>query len=188
MWEISKEFDFCYGHRVHNQELNEQYALSSCNKCRRLHGHQGKIVISIPSQTLNKGMVVDFNNLSWFKKWVDDTLDHKMILDIEDPARTDLFPGTFFEKGDNEKFDKLFQVNKMGNSEYYTVWPDIYSGAQPHLQEIYEGLVFVPFVPTSENLSKWFLDIVSHKMQPLGVTINKVQFFETPKSQSTYTV
>ena len=41
-WKISKEFEFCYGHRVWSQTLNTEFSLDGCLKCRHLHGHQGK--------------------------------------------------------------------------------------------------------------------------------------------------
>ena len=46
-WNISKEFDFCYGHRVWSQELDIEFALDDCLVCRHLHWHQGKIIIHL---------------------------------------------------------------------------------------------------------------------------------------------
>lgn len=188
MYEITKRFDFCYGHRVHNQQLNPEFSLDSCHACRRLHGHQGEIHISLQAKVLEKGMVSDFKHLNFFKKWLDDTLDHKFIIDIKDPAKELLFPilreGAGWEIG----IDK-YTLHQIGEREYATVSEQILN--HPDLEqvtrEIYEGLVFVNFVPTSENLSAWLFDIVQEKMKPLGVTVSKVQFFETPKSSSTYT-
>ena len=53
-----------------------------------------------------------------------------------------------------------------------------------HIKEMYEGYVIVEFVPTSENLSAWFLEIASKKMQKIGIKVASVQFEETPKSKS----
>ena len=44
-WKISKEFEFCYGHRVWSQTLDTEFSLDGCLKCRHLHGHQGKILV-----------------------------------------------------------------------------------------------------------------------------------------------
>ena len=85
-WKISKAFEFCYGHRVWSQELNPDYSLDPCLKCRHLHGHQGRIEVFLESSELNRGgMVTDFKHLNWFKQFLDDVLDHKFIIDIHDP-------------------------------------------------------------------------------------------------------
>lgn len=94
MYKIAKQFDFCYGHRVWSQSLNPIFSLDSCLKCRHLHGHQGTINIFLEAEELKEGMVTDFKHLNWFKKWLDDTLDHKFIMDINDPALGSLFPLT----------------------------------------------------------------------------------------------
>ena len=96
-WDIDKQFDFCYGHRVWNQSLNSEYSVDTCLKCRHLHGHQGKIKVHLSvtldqnnlKERIKKGMVTDFKHLNWFKKWVDDVLDHKIILDVNDPIIID---------------------------------------------------------------------------------------------------
>ncbi len=172
-WEISKSFDFCYGHRVWSQELNPDYSLDSCLKCRHLHGHQGKVVIHLKTSKLKNGMVTDFNHLNWFKHFLDDVLDHKFIIDINDPLFSTLLP--HFTKNELIKYEEGYlrpDLTKVSNEKIY-------------IKEMYEGFVIVDFVPTSENLSAWFLEITQKKMQKLNITVSKIKFFETPKSQST---
>ena len=177
MWKIAKEFEFCYGHRVWSQTLNAEYSLDSCLKCRHLHGHQGKLIVYLQAYELKDGMVTDFKHLNWLKKWLDDVLDHKFIMDINDPVFPKLFPMLR---------DNLVIEDIDGTHFYKIPDPKLYEYLEAPMNEIYEGLVFVDFVPTSENLSKWIFDIVSEKMSKIGVKVTGVQFFETPKSQSNY--
>ncbi|MCT7911006.1 6-carboxytetrahydropterin synthase [Arcobacter lacus] len=170
-WEISKEFDFCYGHRVWSQTLNIDFSLDACLKCRHLHGHQGKVIVYLESNELNNSMVTDFKHLNWFKAFLDDVLDHKFILDINDPLFSTLVPNV--KKEDLIKFDEgYFSINltNFKNEEL----------------ELYESYVVVDFVPTSENLSAWFLKIVQEKMNGLNIKVSKIEFLETPKSKSTF--
>ena len=170
-WEISKEFDFCYGHRVWSQTLNIDFSLDACLKCRHLHGHQGKVIVYLESNVLNNSMVTDFKHLNWFKAFLDDVLDHKFILDINDPLFSTLVPN--IKKEDLIKFDEgYFSINltNFKNEEL----------------ELYESYVVVDFVPTSENLSAWFLKIVQEKMNGLNIKVSKIEFLETPKSKSTF--
>ncbi len=175
-WEIAKEFDFCYGHRVHTQTLNELLSLTSHCKCRHLHGHQGKIIVHLEGKSLDeRGMLIDFVELNWFKKWVDDVIDHKMIIDRNDPGLIAFFP--------------LAQhLNILWNDEncYGVIKPEVYNGyVNKSVSEIYGGLVIVDFVPTSENICKWLHDIVQSRLQSIA-KVSRIQFFETPKSQSNY--
>ena len=173
-WNISKQFDFCYGHRVWSQELNKEYALDDCLMCRHLHGHQGKIIVHLESDKLQNGMVTDFKHLNWFKKFLDDTIDHKFIIDINDPLFDTLLP----HYKDNKAFHTMEQDFMI---------PDlsILEGEPLHIQELYEGYIIVDFVPTSENLSAWLLKIVQKKMAKIGVIVSHLEYFETPKSRST---
>jgi len=174
MWKITKDFDFCYGHRVHNQKLNSELSLDSCLACRHLHGHQGRVRVSLAAAELDHGMVTDFKHLNWFKKFVDDYLDHKFIIDKEDPYLATLL----FRIKNPER--PLWIIYKEGHN---TLFPTEYDSLPYYEKEILEGLVIVPFVPTSENLSRWLHDIIVEKMPGYDATI---EFYETPKSSSYY--
>jgi len=86
-WTIDKSFDWCYGHRVWSQELNAEFTADegTCLACRHLHGHQGKLKVMLEGDELERGMVTDFKHLGWMKNFIDDVLDHKFIMYINDP-------------------------------------------------------------------------------------------------------
>jgi 6-pyruvoyltetrahydropterin/6-carboxytetrahydropterin synthase len=176
-WTIDKSFDFCYGHRVWSQELDRDYALDECLMCRHLHGHQGQLRIFLSARRLERGMVTDFKHLNWFKEWLDATLDHKFILDRNDPLFFDLMSHYCDLQGAME-VSKFF-AHPEG---HWTPRLELLEGLPDALLEKYEGMVVVDFVPTSENLTAWFLEIVRERMTPLGVTVEAVEFWETPKS------
>jgi 6-pyruvoyltetrahydropterin/6-carboxytetrahydropterin synthase len=75
---VSREIDFCYGHRL----------LNYGGKCRYLHGHNGRAIITIQSQTLDeRGMVLDFSEIKRVvSTWIDENLDHRMLLHNSDPV------------------------------------------------------------------------------------------------------
>lgn len=78
MYKVTKVINFSYGHRL----------LNYSGKCCNLHGHNGKVEIEIFSEKLNDiGMVVDFIEIkNKIQKWIDDNLDHKMLLSKDDPV------------------------------------------------------------------------------------------------------
>jgi 6-pyruvoyltetrahydropterin/6-carboxytetrahydropterin synthase len=80
MFQVTREIDFCYGHRLLNYD----------GKCRYLHGHNGRAVIVIESPKLDaRGMVLDFSDIKRVvSNWIDENLDHRMILHRDDPARS----------------------------------------------------------------------------------------------------
>jgi len=191
MHKIGKEFDFCYGHRVWSQELKEGYSEDMCLACRHLHGHQGKIIVYLENienpNKLERGMVTDFKHLGWFKKWIDSVLDHKFIMDLNDPLFKHEVEGPIMNMMSNFTHLDFIEggLNKH-EEEYYTINPDWYLDLTQPIREKYEGMVFVNFVPTSENLSKWLCEVVNKKMNKIGIKCSQIQFFETPKSQSNY--
>ena len=77
MFSVTREITFCYGHRL----------LDYDGKCRHLHGHNGRAVITLAAPALDQlGMVVDFTRLKGVVgTWIDENLDHKMLLHKDDP-------------------------------------------------------------------------------------------------------
>ena len=78
MYQVTREIDFCYGHRLLNYD----------GKCRFLHGHNGRAVITLESAELDHlGMVTDFSAIKRVvSQWIDENLDHRMILHRDDPV------------------------------------------------------------------------------------------------------
>ena len=74
---VVKRIEFCYGHRL----------LEYDGKCKHLHGHNGVLELTVEAPALDRlGMVVDFGVIrDVVKSWVDDQLDHRMILSSADP-------------------------------------------------------------------------------------------------------
>ena len=195
-WVIDKQFDFCFGHRVWSQELNTKYSLDGCLACRHLHGHQGKVKLFLGANDLNKGMVTDFKHTNIFKKWLDDIMDHKFIIDINDPLFENLAGDILLTTDNNLPWYENLMVDY--NSEYDYARPDLdhitdilsklnISDAQKQaLFEKYEGLVIVNFVPTSENLCKWWFEVANKMLKELGIDVVAVEYWETPKSHCKY--
>lgn len=77
MFKVTKHIDFCYGHRLLNYE----------GPCRHLHGHNGRVEVDVEADTLDaRGMVHDFSDIKQVvKNWIDETLDHRMLLCKNDP-------------------------------------------------------------------------------------------------------
>ena len=77
MFKVTKVIHFCYGHRLLRYE----------GKCRNLHGHNAKVEVELTSATLDpRGMVADFSEVKQkLQGWIDSTLDHRMVLNREDP-------------------------------------------------------------------------------------------------------
>jgi 6-pyruvoyltetrahydropterin/6-carboxytetrahydropterin synthase len=176
---IDKTFEFCYGHRVHTQTLNGEYAADLKCACRHLHGHEGKMQVFLKSPTGQldpTGMVTDFRHLEWLKKWINEHIDHQFILDRNDPLYKSMLGGeelvpVLIPDTDKVAGYKVDLTNHKPNTPEY---------------EYFEGFLVVDFVPTSENLSSWMADLVEAKMSKLNVTVAQIDWWETPKSRSTF--
>lgn len=176
---ISKTFEFCYGHRVHTQTLNSEYADDLKCACRHLHGHEGKVMIHLTADQLdNTGMVTDFRHLEWLKKWINTYVDHQFVLDGNDPLYNQII-GKGVPLVSVHVPDTDYVAGYHIDQQYY----QDFSGPE---QEYYEGFMIVDFVPTSEKLSEWMAKLVEVKMNRLGVRVERVEWWETPKSCSIY--
>ena len=77
MYRVTETVEFCYGHRL----------LRYKGKCAHLHGHNGRVDIELASVSLNEqSMVADFSDVNRVvKEWIDQNLDHRMLLHRDDP-------------------------------------------------------------------------------------------------------
>lgn len=82
MFTVEKEIKFCFGHRL----------MGYPGKCSQAHGHNGRAIIVIEQESLDDlGMVMDFKELKRkVVDWIDDELDHSMILQQGDPLTASL--------------------------------------------------------------------------------------------------
>jgi 6-pyruvoyltetrahydropterin/6-carboxytetrahydropterin synthase len=189
-WVIDKQFSFCYGHRVWSQQLEKEfceYGDYAC-KCRHLHGHEGLVHVFLEGESLERGMVTDFKHLGWLKNFLDTYMDHRFVLDAKDPMFGHLVDNVWKDLTGNTtpKFKNVVvpgtnfiagKVLDLSSVEHLISTADY---------EVLEGYFIVDFVPTSENLSKWVYDVASYKMQKLNIRVSQVDWYETPKSRSSY--
>jgi 6-pyruvoyltetrahydropterin/6-carboxytetrahydropterin synthase len=77
MYRVTKSVAFCYGHRL----------LNYAGKCRHLHGHNARAVITLEREALDgRGMVEDFSELKHvLRTWLDEEIDHTLLLCRADP-------------------------------------------------------------------------------------------------------
>ena len=77
VYRVTRQIEFCYGHRLLDYE----------GKCRHLHGHNGRAVIALEGGSLDgRGMLVDFGDIKrTVQRWIDENLDHNMLLRRDDP-------------------------------------------------------------------------------------------------------
>ena len=77
MYSVTKRIEFCYGHRLMDYD----------GVCQHPHGHNAVVEIHIEANSLDgRNMVADFGDIKLIVKgWIDQELDHKMILRKDDP-------------------------------------------------------------------------------------------------------
>lgn len=104
MYQVIREIHFSYGHRL----------VGHAGKCRHVHGHNGRVQIEVSSEKLDKlGMVVDFSEISRsIGKWIDENLDHVLILWEKDILVPVL----------REKNEKILIVPENPTAEFLARW------------------------------------------------------------------
>lgn len=185
---IDKAIDFCYGHRVWTQQLDAEYSIDTCTKCRHIHGHQARVQIFLEAKKLNpQAMVVDFKMTNWLKKFVDEYLDHKFIVDINDPLY-DRIVGTrillpVFIQGVKKPVGDIIDLGD--HTANYAIDDPARYVIEGVDREYLESFFVVNFVPTSENLSKWIWSFSKEKMKKIGNVV-RIDWHETPKSRASF--
>ena len=80
MYWIRKQFEFSASHLL--------VGLPSTHPCSRLHGHNYIVELVLTGELNEKGFVVDYRDLSKFKKFIDDFVDHRDLNEVFFPMQT----------------------------------------------------------------------------------------------------
>lgn len=151
---ITRKFTFDAGHRVYGHE----------SKCKSIHGHTYHVELECSSQQLdNLGRVIDFSVIkSIVGTWIDDNLDHALILNYVDPL-VDLMR-YINNPPDNNQNCELFKI--IGVQKVYVMCSN----------------------PTAENIAKHIADCNSLRLSKLGIQIESITVHETPNCKAVYRV
>lgn len=175
-WVIDKEFHFEMGHRVWAQKLDRpDLSIETECACKHLHGHSYVIKVFLGANALDQSaMVTDFKNLNFMKEFVDGVLDHKFMIDVNDPnfeIITSVSPA-FKSTTDFKNFSNLGEIMKVAGI-----------GAERMLH--LNSFVLVDFVPTSENICKYLKQYAQERIGDFA-TVTAVELWETKKSHCRY--
>jgi 6-pyruvoyltetrahydropterin/6-carboxytetrahydropterin synthase len=160
---ITKTIRIDMGHRVPNHK----------SKCRNLHGHSYEIEVGVDDKvidtkgTCDEGMVIDFGDLKQIMMdYIDNNFDHGFVMYENDILAHD-FRG--YQEGRAESADKEHE--------------GLYIADIPK-----QKIIFVPFVPTAENLAKYWFELIKIPLENRKIKIHHVKVWETPTSTATYSV
>lgn len=140
---ISRKGNFDSGHRVMNEAM----------KCFNIHGHTYLYELTFSFENMEEiGYAIDFKEIKRvFCQWVDDILDHGMILN---PHDTELIQTTLNYK------TKLWLMSLNGEGEY----------CNPSVENIAKE-TFLAMDVLSNTL---------YKDAPTALKIHKIKIYETP--------
>jgi 6-pyruvoyltetrahydropterin/6-carboxytetrahydropterin synthase len=178
-WVIDKEFSFEMGHRVWAQKLNRpDLSIETECACKHLHGHSYTIKVFLGADTLDQSaMVTDFKNLNFMKEFVDSVLDHKFMIDINDP-NFKIITGVHGTV-DLELFGQSTTIPNFTNLG------QLVPADEENVQLHRNSFVLVDFVPTSENICK-YLKLYAQERIGDFATVTAVELWETKKSHCRY--
>ena len=79
----------CYGHNIGLSAVFRQPNAHS--HCKLLHGYSLAFTFKFGCDELDeRNWVVDFGGLKPLKQWLEDSFDHKVVIDVNDPKKNDL--------------------------------------------------------------------------------------------------
>jgi len=181
-WIIDKEFHFEAGHRVWAQKLeHEHLSLETECACKHLHGHSYTVKVFLGADTLDQSaMVTDFKNLNFMKEFLDEELDHKFMIDINDPLFNRI-TGQSLIRGGADQVENFTNLGAWMRSH-------VFEDGKPILRDedqLFDSFVLVNFVPTSENICKYLKMYAQERMGSVA-TVTSVELWETKKSHCRY--
>jgi 6-pyruvoyltetrahydropterin/6-carboxytetrahydropterin synthase len=176
-WTIDKSFSFEMGHRVWAQKLDRpDLSISTSEACKHLHGHSYEIKVFLSADNLDQSaMVTDFKNLNFMKEFVDDVLDHKFMIDVNDPNFERITGCRMLPTDFEDTFTNL-------GAKLYDAIDDV---AEPDRMLHLDSFIVVNFVPTSENICKHLYEYAKKRIGELA-EVTALELWETKKSHCRY--
>ena len=191
MHTVEKTFEFDLAHRIHNQNLDSSFTETSkpVLKCRRLHGHTAQLKIKLGADKLVDDMVIDYNEMGFIKRMVDDVLDHRTLLSSEDPLYKKVVKNIF-----KQYTNLISEISLFNDFKWHVRTIDTSSIEDQDIKEFLSAFVIVPFTTSSENIANWIAEVVKEHVDlyntrnNTNVKLVSVSYKETPKSEAVYTV
>ncbi len=127
------------------------------SKCRNLHGHRYKIEVGVDDKINEEYGTSDYG-------MVIDFSDLKDIMKKELDERFD--HGAVFYRNDpyRSKLEEMIMLNDQSKDKLH----------------------FVDFMPTAENLCKYWFELVDKPLKEKGINLEYVKVWETPTSTAIY--
>lgn len=190
-WTIGRGFEFSYAGR----------AWSSSEKERHIHGHDGHLQVGLEVDEVPSN---SSSNLDWLETFINAHIDHKTILDLEDPWLINIINGApdfwatdamvydadgeevVVEAGDMHSLVTKMPLNTTDGNRLNAL-PVIIPGTDHIMgyaldvselkgpeKEFFEGFLLVEFPPTAEHMVRWFFDGIQAKMDLIGMQTTDV--------------
>lgn len=183
---LSREFEFSCGKRTWDDD------------CKHLRGNTAKVVVSYCAP-LDQALVRHTTTMFWFEEFVNEHLNNRFILDVNDPWLPQIVNGkpVFKDKvftclsatqplntkdGREVKIKGVY-VPGTAHLAGYELEVDDLSGPE---KEFYKSFTFVKFSPTCENLVKWLYECADARLSQINAKVTKVTFYETPSYFAEY--
>lgn len=146
---------------------------------------------------------MDFSNLDFMKEFIEKNLDHKFLMDMNDPLLSritfalsdqgDITPliHQAFKTDGTIKIAESFipiisRVAGVNDRVIGLKLSETEKNLPLEINELFGSLVILPFSPTAENLSRWIFEFTTRFLSGTDVNIESVIFRETQKAWSKY--
>ncbi|MCA1799901.1 MAG: 6-carboxytetrahydropterin synthase [Actinobacteria bacterium] len=150
--------DIPFAHRQHNHD----------GHCAFIHGHNWGIKFTFEADRVDaNGFVVDFGKLKFIKRWIDEVLDHALLLNEGDPYR--------------EYLETVFSDRNT--------WDHIDADVQPSFKNVFAKIYIVPDA-SCEGLCQHIWAVMNTTVRDATrgrVWIQSVEIFEDERNSAIYT-
>jgi 6-pyruvoyltetrahydropterin/6-carboxytetrahydropterin synthase len=112
-------------------------------RCSRLHGHSWSITLTFEAENLDSnGFVIDFGDLHFIEDWIDENLDHGIVLCSDDPEKEKLL---------QLASDGLLQITWVESASCEGIARFLYETFQPMVDAQTKGRAWIKSVHLKED-------------------------------------